>query len=106
MQNLPFGPKRSKAPKLTEDGAQSIAIEALGFLAGDAQRIERFFALSGLRPENLRAAAGEPGFLAAVLDHLASDEALLLAFAKSAGHDPATLASARELLAPRAEGSI
>jgi hypothetical protein len=36
----------------------------------------------------LRAAAAEPGFLAAILDHLASDEKLLLAFAAEARQEP------------------
>jgi hypothetical protein len=106
MQNFNLGSKPGKKPKLTEADAQSIAIEALGYLAGDPERLEQFLALSGLGPGNLRAAAAEPGFLAAVLDYLGSDETLLLAFANSAGRDPATLAKAREILAPSGETSI
>jgi hypothetical protein len=48
--------------------------------------------------ENLRAAAAEPGFLAAILDHLASDEQLLLAFSAHAGQHPEAIAKAREIL--------
>jgi hypothetical protein len=82
------------------EAAEALAIEALTFLAGDAERLERFMALSGLSIETLRAAASEPGFFAAVLDHLAADEALLLAFAANAGRDPASLAQARARLSP------
>jgi hypothetical protein len=44
--------------------------------------------------------------LATVLDYLASDESLLLSFAKSAGREPAAVLRARELLSPRSEDSI
>jgi hypothetical protein len=83
--------------------AESMAIEALGFWAEDFSRLSRFLTLSGLGRDNLRAAAEEPAFLAAVLDHLSSDEAALLAFAVKSGHEPAAIARARELLSPPLE---
>jgi hypothetical protein len=51
----------------------------------------------------LRAAAAEPGFLAAVLDHLASDERLLLAFAAHAGQDASLVVQAHDTLSPPLE---
>ncbi|THD43227.1 MAG: DUF3572 family protein [Bradyrhizobium sp.] len=78
-----------------------MAIDALGFLAEDADRLSRFLALSGLGPDNLRQAAAEPGFLLAVLDHLAGDERLLIAFAEARGIAPDRVAAARERLAGR-----
>ncbi|HVB89717.1 MAG TPA: DUF3572 domain-containing protein [Beijerinckiaceae bacterium] len=78
--------------------AEYVAVRALGFLASEPERIDRFLALSGLNPQNLRSAAAEPGFLAAVLDHVASDERLLLSFARSASLDPQAVALAREAL--------
>lgn len=83
--------------------AEAIAIEALGFLAADAERLERFMALSGLCVDHLRAAAAEPGFFAAILDHLAADETLLLAFAANSGREPVSIAKARDCLSPRQE---
>jgi hypothetical protein len=56
--------------------------------------------LSGLELENLRATAAVPGFLAAVLDHLMLDEALLLAFAANSGRNPSSVAKARAHLSP------
>ena len=103
MENFNFTPSPAKQPKLSKSGAETIAIEVLSFLAGSPGRLDRFLALSGLGRDNLRAAAGEPGFLAAILDHLASDERLLLAFAASTGHAPATIAKARDILSPPAE---
>ena len=103
MQDLGFRPSPAKQPQLSKAAAESIAIEGLTFLAGNPARLDRFLALSGLGRDNLRAAAGEPGFLAGVLDHLASDESLLLAFAANTRHAPATIAKARDILSPPAE---
>ncbi len=75
---------------------ESTAIAALGFLAAEESRLERFLALSGLGPHNLRQAAADPGFLAAVLDYVAGDEALLVAFAEQEGMNPADFARARD----------
>jgi hypothetical protein len=60
----------------------------------------RFFALTGTGPETIRAAAGAPDFLAAVLDHVAADEALLIGVAHAAGVGPETIMAAHRLLAP------
>jgi hypothetical protein len=74
--------------------AEGLAIQALGFLAGDEERLGRFLALTGLGPENLRAAAATQGFLSSVLAHVAQDEALLVAFAADAGIAPGSVARA------------
>ena len=103
MQNPNFQSSSPKPPKLTKSSAETLTIEVLSFLASDPARLERFLALSGVGLENLRAAAAEPGFFAAVLDHLAADKSLLLAFAANAGHDPALIAKARDILSPPAE---
>ena len=91
--------RRPDNPKLQE-AAESLAIAALGFLAGDEERLERFVALSGIDPGNLRAAANQPSFLVAILDHLAGDEPLLLAFAADLPCDPAQILKARHVLDP------
>ncbi|HEV3373393.1 MAG TPA: DUF3572 domain-containing protein [Xanthobacteraceae bacterium] len=100
--------KRPHAPevgKLTsrarEEAATELAIAALTFLAGETERLERFLALTGLGPQSLRAAAREPSFLLGVLDHVASDEGLLLAFANENGIDPEDVGRARDALAER-----
>ena len=78
--------------------AEATAIAALGFLAADETRLERFLALSGLGPHNVRRAAADAGFLVAVLDYLVADEGLLVAFAAEQGLAPAAVARAREIL--------
>src|ERR1041384_2453293 len=56
-----------KPPALDREYAESLAVQALTYLAAEPERLGRFIALSGLGPEDIRIAAGEPGFLAGVL---------------------------------------
>jgi hypothetical protein len=79
--------------------AEANAIRALGALASDAERLGRFLTATGLGPGNLRVAAQNPGFLAGVLEHVMSDEALLIAIAAELGLKPEALAQARDVLA-------
>ena len=91
---------RSRASRNVNQGfASEIGVAALQFLAGDDERLERFLALSGLGPHNLREAAAEPTFLGAVLEHIVADERLLVDFAASQNIGPETVAKAREALA-------
>jgi len=89
----------NKASGGSREAAESLAIQALNFLATEPARLERFLALSGLEAQSIRAAAAESGFLAGVLAHLGEDERLLLAFAIEAGVTPAEVDRARRLLA-------
>lgn len=84
-------------PKDSQD-AEAIAISALGFLASEPERLGRFLSVTGLGPENLRAAAGEPAFLVSVLDYVASDESLLLALAGNLSIQPEAIAAAHHHL--------
>jgi hypothetical protein len=83
---------------MTQEGAESLAIQALVFIAADAERTRAFLAATGLAPESIRAAAAERDFLCGVLDYLAGDEPLVLAFAAQAAVDPSDLAAARSAL--------
>jgi hypothetical protein len=85
-------------PSTGLEGASQTAIEALSWLAGDQNRLERFLAISGLGPQNLRKAAAEPRFLVAILDYLASDETLLVGFARDTARSPEEVAGARAAL--------
>jgi len=80
---------------LSRKDGEELAVAALGFLASEPDRLDRFLALSGLGPDNLRAAAADPGFLAAVLDYLLGDEPVLLAFAAEHGVPPERVAAVR-----------
>lgn len=80
------------------DQAQMLALQALGWLVAQPDHIGGFLAASGLSPDDLRARAGEPEFLASVLDFLLQDEPLLLAFCADTGQAPQKPMQARALL--------
>jgi hypothetical protein len=82
----------------SKEAAETLAIQALGFLAEAPERLEAFLSVTGIAHGDIRQAAREPGFLAGVLDHMLGDESLLMAFADSAGLDPANVARARRAL--------
>ncbi|WP_460086768.1 DUF3572 domain-containing protein [Roseibium sp. LAB1] len=84
---------------MSVEEAQGIATEALLQLSKDPEQIGRFLAFSGIGPEMIREAAGEPGFLAGVLEFYMMDEALLLAFCENAGIRPTMMAAARYAIA-------
>ncbi len=86
--------------QMTRADADDIAIRALGFLVSDPERLGAFLASTGLGPENLRAAAREPAFLASVMAHVAADESLLLALACSMSLPPDVVAEANRFLNP------
>jgi hypothetical protein len=87
--------------KLTHTAAETVAIQALSFIASDPDRLGLFLASTGIGPGDIRAAAREPLFLAGVLDHLVHNEPAMLAFAAESGHEPPTIQTAREVLAGR-----
>ena len=73
-----------------------LAIQALGFIAGDPERLARFLAITGIRPgRDPRRRAPSPAFSPACSTISLGDETLLIAFAASAGIDPAEIARAR-----------
>jgi len=78
--------------------AETVAIQALSFLAAEPTRLGRFLAVTGLGPETLRGAASSPEFLVNVLDFVLSDEKLVKEFAESAGIEPSHVGAAREAL--------
>ena len=69
---------------LTQESAEILALQALGWLAADEDRLSRFLALSGLDPASLRDMADNRDTARAVLDFLLADEALLLDFCEMA----------------------
>jgi hypothetical protein len=91
--------RRSEQPKERQAAAEGLAVTALGFIAAEPERLGRFLALSGIGPDSIHAAAREPQFLVGVLDHITSDERLLLAFAAENDIDPEAVMRARDVLA-------
>jgi hypothetical protein len=73
------------------DGAETIALNALGYLAADENLLEPFLGATGLTLGDLRAGA-------AILDYFLQNEALLLAFAGASELAPETIVRARQRL--------
>lgn len=78
--------------------AEALAIEALGFIAADAELLSRFLAVTGIEAGDVRSAARQSGFLAGVLAFVAAHEPTLLAFAAAAGVKPETALAAMRVL--------
>ncbi|MGF7161228.1 hypothetical protein FHS85_002863 [Rhodoligotrophos appendicifer] len=92
-----FGSDRQKR-SIGPEEAEALALRGLVFLAEEPDRIEPFLSLSGLSPADLRPAANQPAFLGAILDHILSDDTLILAFCKLERLTPELLVRARAKL--------
>ncbi len=88
---------------MTPENAEILALEGLGWLAGEEDGIQRFLKLSGIDPAELRQAAGNPETGVAVLDFLLGDEELLLGFCAHAQISPKVLHLARHRLGGETE---
>lgn len=86
---------------IAPDAAEELAILALAYVAQAPERLASFLTATGLQADAVRRAARQPGFLAGVLEHILGDENLLIAFAESAGIDPADVARAAAALGSR-----
>lgn len=80
-------------------GARELAGMAIGFIAADATLTSALLDASGMRPEDLRAAAGKPEFDQFLLDFLLQDDQRVLDFSASTGIRPESVLHAREILA-------
>ena len=86
-----------RAPASPTDPA-IIALQALAHVAGDEAMGPRFLALTGMDGAALRASAGRPETLVALLDYLMANEHDLLATAEAIGVKPEALAQAARTL--------
>jgi LPS sulfotransferase NodH len=90
---------RTHNPASDPKFAESLAIQALSFLAAEPERLSRFFALTGIDPVEIRQLARERTFLAAVLEHICGDDRLQKALASELACSPAAIDRARQQLA-------
>ncbi len=91
---------RAPLKRITRDEAEAVALLALSYITTHEEVLGRFLAMSGLEPGTIRHAAALPGFLAAILDYVASDEPLLLALAKELDARPERIMEAHRTLSP------
>lgn len=82
--------------------AETVGLQALGWLAGDAERLSAFLAASGTGPAELRRRAQAPELLpellGAVLDFVLTEDRHVLDFAAHAGLAPEAVQAARAAL--------
>jgi len=75
-----------------------VALKGLGYLAESPEALGRFLVQSGMTPDSLRLRAGEPEFLAAVVDFLLADDDLLTGFCAAESLEPRTVHLLRRAL--------
>jgi hypothetical protein len=85
-------------PARTTNDAVTVALSALAATLSDERRARRFLDLTGIGTEDLRARAGEPQLLSALIRFLEAHEPDLLSVAQSIGVPPSALVDARETL--------
>jgi adenine/guanine phosphoribosyltransferase-like PRPP-binding protein len=81
--------------------AELLGLQALAWTLGEQARAERLIATTGLYPDDLRARAGEPAVLAAVLAYLEAYEPDLIACSQALGVTPPALVAAHQMLESR-----
>jgi hypothetical protein len=74
--------------KTVQPDAATVGLQALAYIASDDTLIDRFLALTGMAPAELKENAQDPMVLGAVLDFLLADESLVIAFADSSDLSP------------------
>ena len=85
-------------PPLTPNDPLALALGALASTLGDSRRAQRFVDLTGIGTDELRAQAGEPLLLAALIRFLEAHEPDLVAVAGELGVKPEVLVQARREL--------
>jgi uncharacterized protein DUF3572 len=99
---------RLKPPKARPVGrpeAETIAAGAIKFLADEPSRLSRFFAVTGISPNEIASLIGsaDAGLLAAALDFVAADESLLLVYAATLRLQPEAVVRAHQILTQAAD---
>ena len=77
--------KPSQTGKIGRESAETIAAQALAWLASEPERINGFLTMSGLSPSELMARAGDVRVLGAALDYLMTEDNMVMAFCDAAG---------------------
>ncbi len=83
---------------MKREQAETLAIDALAWLADDQERLGHFLNASGAAVEDLRTRAQEPEFLGFILDFLMLDDENILAFSQFSNQQPNAVEQARHAL--------
>ena len=85
-------------PQHSPNDPVALALAALAATLGSERRAQRFIDLTGIGTGELRARAGDPVLLAALLRFLEAHEPDLVTVAEEIGVDPQVLVEARRAL--------
>jgi hypothetical protein len=80
---------------MTQDMAETRALDILGWLLGQDELLPVFLGATGATEADLRARAGEPVFLASVVDFLMLDDAWVVDCATALGWPPEEVVAIR-----------
>lgn len=83
---------------MKQEEAETLALQALAFLAKSTDLFNRFIETSGISPQELKAHLRDAEILAGVLDTILGDDSVLLSFCNAVGISPDTLIKARDTL--------
>lgn len=80
------------------DVAETVALQALAWIAGHDSLLDVFMGATGAGQDDLRTGAQDPEFLASLLDFILMDDAWVLEFAQAQNVPPEAVAHARAAL--------
>lgn len=83
---------------MKQETAEIGAVRVLAWLAADAELLGVFLGATGAGPDDLRRRAGDPEFLASVLDFVLMDDAWVIACSRALDLQPEALARMRQAL--------
>lgn len=91
---------------MTEDRAETVALTALGWLAGHDELMPVFLGSTGTSTEEMAARAGDQDFLASVLDFLCMDDGWIAELCQSTDLKPTEPLTARHILSGEARSDF
>ncbi|WP_420861022.1 DUF3572 domain-containing protein [Algirhabdus cladophorae] len=83
---------------MQQEVAETIALQALGWLATDEELRPVFMGASGVSAEDMRTGATDSAFLISLLDFIMMDDAWVIRFCDSFGHPYEAPMQARQAL--------
>lgn len=76
---------------MSQESADARALHVLAWLAGQSDLLPVFMGASGISEADLRLRAGDPDFLASVVDFVLMDDAWVMAWAQDCQQPPEAL---------------
>jgi hypothetical protein len=83
---------------MKREQAETIALQALAFLAKDDELLSHFLMVTGLTPQELKKRVREPDLLGGVLDAILVNDKTLLDFCNATSLSPDRIVQARQAL--------